>query len=66
MLSLMHDVRDGILADVAPTILDLMHTGQPAEMTGLQSVVRGLIARFHLRFRRDGRPSGTARLPRGS
>ena len=27
-------LRDGILADVAPTILDLMHIGQPAEMTG--------------------------------
>lgn len=27
-------VRDGILADVAPTLLDLMGIGQPAQMTG--------------------------------
>ena len=27
-------VRDGILADVAPTILDLMEIEQPQEMTG--------------------------------
>ena len=28
------EVRDGILADVAPTILDLMGIEQPEEMTG--------------------------------
>lgn len=27
-------IKDGILADVAPTILDLMNLSQPAEMTG--------------------------------
>ena len=27
-------VKDGVLADVAPTILDLMGIDQPAEMTG--------------------------------
>jgi 2,3-bisphosphoglycerate-independent phosphoglycerate mutase len=27
-------VRDGVLADVAPTILKLMGLPQPAEMTG--------------------------------
>ena len=27
-------MKDGILADVAPTILKLMNVGQPAEMTG--------------------------------
>ena len=27
-------VKDGILADVAPTVLDLMGLKQPAEMTG--------------------------------
>ena len=33
-------LRDGILADVAPTILDLMGLPQPAEMTG-RSLLRG-------------------------
>jgi 2,3-bisphosphoglycerate-independent phosphoglycerate mutase len=27
-------VNDGILADVAPTVLDLMGLAKPAEMTG--------------------------------
>jgi 2,3-bisphosphoglycerate-independent phosphoglycerate mutase len=27
-------VRDGILADVAPTLLDMLGVAQPAEMTG--------------------------------
>ena len=27
-------VKDGILADVAPTVLDLMGLAKPAEMTG--------------------------------
>ncbi len=27
-------VRDGILADVAPTLLDMLGVQQPAEMTG--------------------------------
>jgi 2,3-bisphosphoglycerate-independent phosphoglycerate mutase len=27
-------VRDGILADIAPTVLKLMGLAQPAEMTG--------------------------------
>ena len=27
-------IVDGILADVAPTILDRMHVQKPAEMTG--------------------------------
>ena len=34
-------VRDGILADVAPTVLDLMGVEQPAEMTGRSIIVRG-------------------------
>ena len=33
-------LRDGILADVAPTILDLMGVPQPAQMTG-RSLLRG-------------------------
>ena len=28
------NLRDGTLADVAPTILDLLHLPQPQEMTG--------------------------------
>jgi len=28
------EVKDGILADVAPTILQLMQVAQPDEMTG--------------------------------
>lgn len=34
-------VRDGILADVAPTVLDLMGVAQPAEMTGQSIIARG-------------------------
>jgi len=34
-----HRLRDGGLADVAPTILDLMHLPQPAEMTGRSLIV---------------------------
>jgi len=33
-------VRDGVLADVAPTVLDLMGLEQPAEMTGTSRIVR--------------------------
>ncbi|MEO7081665.1 MAG: 2,3-bisphosphoglycerate-independent phosphoglycerate mutase, partial [Flavobacteriales bacterium] len=35
-------VRNGILADVAPTLLDLLEMEQPAEMTG-----RSLISDLH-------------------
>ena len=31
-------VRDGVLADVAPTVLDLMGLAQPAEMSGTSLV----------------------------
>lgn len=31
-------VRDGVLADVAPTVLDLMGLEKPAEMTGTSLV----------------------------
>lgn len=34
------EVRDGVLADVAPTVLDLMGLVQPAEMTGHSLVTR--------------------------
>ncbi|HEX2616587.1 MAG TPA: 2,3-bisphosphoglycerate-independent phosphoglycerate mutase, partial [Flavobacteriales bacterium] len=34
------EVRDGILADVAPTLLDLMGIAQPATMTGGSLIVR--------------------------
>jgi 2,3-bisphosphoglycerate-independent phosphoglycerate mutase len=34
-------VRDGILADVAPTVLGLMGIPQPPEMTGRSLVVQG-------------------------
>lgn len=34
-------VKDGILADVAPTVLDLMGVDQPDEMTGKSLLVRG-------------------------
>ncbi len=34
------EIRDGILADVAPTILDLMGMEKPAEMTGSSLIVR--------------------------
>ena len=33
-------LRDGILADVAPTVLDLMDVKKPAEMTGSSLLVR--------------------------
>jgi 2,3-bisphosphoglycerate-independent phosphoglycerate mutase len=35
-----HSLRDGGLADLAPTVLDLMHLPQPAEMTGRSLIVR--------------------------
>ncbi len=35
-----NDLRDGVLADIAPTILDLMEIDQPAEMTGKSLVKR--------------------------
>jgi 2,3-bisphosphoglycerate-independent phosphoglycerate mutase len=38
------DIADGRLADLAPTLLDLMGLGQPAEMTG-QSIIRRQAAR---------------------
>lgn len=31
--------NDGILADIAPTILDLLQVGKPAEMTGMSMIV---------------------------
>ncbi|BCX49862.1 2,3-bisphosphoglycerate-independent phosphoglycerate mutase [Haloferula helveola] len=34
-------VRDGILADVAPTLLDMMGVAQPSEMTGKSLLERG-------------------------
>ena len=34
-------VKDGILADVSPTLLDLLGVAQPAEMTGQSLIVRG-------------------------
>jgi len=33
-------VKDGILADVAPTLLDMMHLSQPPEMTGESLIQR--------------------------
>ncbi len=33
------DIKDGILADVAPTILDLLNLDQPSEMTGESLIV---------------------------
>ena len=33
-------LRDGRLADIAPTVLDLLHIPQPAEMTGQSLIVR--------------------------
>jgi 2,3-bisphosphoglycerate-independent phosphoglycerate mutase len=33
-------LRSGILADVAPTILDLMNVEKPAEMTGSSLLIR--------------------------
>jgi len=35
-----HGLRDGKLADVAPTILDLMGVKKPVEMTGSSLLVR--------------------------
>lgn len=32
--------RDGVLGDVAPTVLDAMGLGQPEEMTGVSLLVR--------------------------
>jgi 2,3-bisphosphoglycerate-independent phosphoglycerate mutase len=37
-------IQDGRLADLAPTILDLMGVAQPAEMTG-RSIIRHQTAR---------------------
>jgi 2,3-bisphosphoglycerate-independent phosphoglycerate mutase len=34
-------LRDGILADIAPTLLDMLGLPQPAEMTGQSLLVRG-------------------------
>ena len=34
-------LRDGILADVAPTLLDMLGVAQPAEMTGRSLLARG-------------------------
>ena len=34
-------LRDGILADIAPTLLDMLGVTQPAEMTGKSLLVRG-------------------------
>jgi len=34
-------VRNGILADIAPTILELLGIEQPDEMTGKSLVIRG-------------------------
>jgi 2,3-bisphosphoglycerate-independent phosphoglycerate mutase len=33
-------LRDGILADVAPTLLDMLGVAQPAEMTGKSLLTR--------------------------
>jgi 2,3-bisphosphoglycerate-independent phosphoglycerate mutase len=35
-----YSVRDGILADVAPTLLDMLGLAQPAEMTGTSLLVK--------------------------
>jgi 2,3-bisphosphoglycerate-independent phosphoglycerate mutase len=35
-----YTLRDGILADVAPTLLDMLGVNQPAEMTGKSLLVR--------------------------
>ncbi len=40
----LHDVtlqNDGILADVAPTLLQLLHIPQPADMTGRSLILSG-------------------------
>ena len=33
-------LRDGILADIAPTLLDMLGLDQPAAMTGRSLIVR--------------------------
>jgi len=35
-----YSLRDGILADVAPTLLDLLEIAKPVEMTGNSLLVR--------------------------
>jgi 2,3-bisphosphoglycerate-independent phosphoglycerate mutase len=35
-----YQVRDGILADVAPTLLDMLGAPKPAQMTGSSLLVR--------------------------
>ena len=35
-----YTLKDGILADLAPTLLDMMGVGQPAEMTGQTRLVK--------------------------
>jgi 2,3-bisphosphoglycerate-independent phosphoglycerate mutase len=35
-----YTVRDGILADVAPTLLDMMGLAKPVEMTGTSLLVK--------------------------
>ncbi len=35
-----YQVNDGILADVAPTLLDMLGVAKPAEMTGTSLLVR--------------------------
>ena len=35
-----YDVKDGILADVAPTLLDMLGLPQPKEMTGSSLLVK--------------------------
>jgi 2,3-bisphosphoglycerate-independent phosphoglycerate mutase len=32
--------NDGVLADLAPTLLEMMHLPQPAEMTGKSLIVK--------------------------
>jgi 2,3-bisphosphoglycerate-independent phosphoglycerate mutase len=34
-------LKDGILADIAPTMLDLLGVAKPVEMTGSSLIVRG-------------------------
>ena len=35
-----YQVKDGILADVAPTLLDMLGLAKPGEMTGTSLLVR--------------------------
>lgn len=35
------DEKDGVLGDVAPTVLDVMGLGQPGEMTGRSLLIKG-------------------------